>query len=102
MRFNTQDIDLAVARLDGDGPGGRSDTISIPETITLAETISIAEAIGFEATLKQRPYIRPRTVPGALGLPPRLPADRDGRSNGVPLLIRHEDDDVCCDLWCAA
>lgn len=89
MRFTTEEIDVAVNRLDCDGLDGP------------LETISIAEAIGFEATLAQRPYIRLRTAPGAV-LPPRLPADRGGRSNGVPLLIRHEDDDVCCELWCAA
>lgn len=74
MRFTTTDIERTIDAIDA------SDGVPV--------------VLGGETTmLAQRPYLRPKTQA-------ETPRTKD--SNGVPVVVHHEDADVCVGLWCAA
>jgi len=81
----TTDLDVVVDTRGGDVADG------VPEAI---------ESIAYDMTLlapRPRPFMRLRTARGTTEFHPRLEG-----SDGIPVPVQHEDDGVCCGLWCEA
>jgi hypothetical protein len=80
----TTDLDVVV-----DTRGDVTD--GVPEAI---------ESIAYDRTLlapRPRPFARLRTARGTTDVHPRVEG-----SDGIPMAVQHEDDDVCVGLWCEA